>query len=154
MSARTDLNISSLIPAAQPIATAFVAALGDELPDGVTAEIISAFRSYAEQDALYEQGRSKPGHRVTNARGGYSNHNFGVAWDIGLFDHGRYLDDSPLYDLVGKVAHAQGLVWGGDWASIEDKPHVEWRPDWAKDLNEHDFLAAARERHDNGDAIA
>ncbi|MEO8506247.1 MAG: hypothetical protein ABI593_01300 [Betaproteobacteria bacterium] len=38
------------------------------------------------QDAPYRQGRlGNPGPRVTNARDGQSNHNFGIAWDIGIF---------------------------------------------------------------------
>ena len=50
---------------------------------GITINIISGTRTYAEQDALYAQGRTRPGNVVTNARGGYSNHNFGIAFDIG-----------------------------------------------------------------------
>lgn len=43
----------------------------------------NGFRSFAEQDKLYAQGRtnkSKP--IVTNARGGYSAHNYGLAIDF------------------------------------------------------------------------
>lgn len=154
MSTRTDNNIATLLEPVQPVAEQFISELRENLPEGYTAEIISGFRTYDEQDALYEQGRTEPGNIVTNARGGYSNHNFGVAWDVGIFDGNRYLDDSPLYNLVGKIAHREALIWGGDWKNIEDKPHVEWRPDWAKNLNEHDFLAACRSRHDSGEAIA
>ncbi len=154
MSERTDHNISTLIPEVQPVAKEFMEALQEQLPDGFSAEIISALRTYDEQDDLYEQGRSKPGHRVTNARGGYSNHNFGVAWDVGIFEGKRYLEDSHLYDLVGKVAHSMDLVWGGDWKSIEDKPHVEWRPDWGKDLSESEFLAQCRNLHNHGESLA
>lgn len=41
-------------------------------------------RTFAEQDALYAQGRTKPGSIVTYARGGQSYHNFGIAIDICL----------------------------------------------------------------------
>nr|WP_295770097.1 M15 family metallopeptidase [Rhodoferax sp.] len=41
-------------------------------------------RSCAEQDALYAQGRTAPGNKVTNAKSGDSNHNFGIAFDIGV----------------------------------------------------------------------
>ncbi len=39
-----------------------------------------------------------------------------------------------------------GLSWGGDWKSIQDEPHFELRPDWAKDLSESDMLAGLRQR--------
>src|SRR5215207_9435814 len=44
---------------------------------GYTYKVTSAYRSNAEQDALYAQGRTKPGSKVTNARGGQSKHNPG-----------------------------------------------------------------------------
>ncbi len=66
----------------------------------ITINIISGLRSYEEQDALYAQGRTAPGNKVTNARGGYSNHNFGIAFDIGVFSGNRYLPDSPKYKAV------------------------------------------------------
>jgi peptidoglycan L-alanyl-D-glutamate endopeptidase CwlK len=40
--------------------------------------LISGNRTYAEQDALYAKGRTTTGPVVTNARAGYSNHNFGI----------------------------------------------------------------------------
>ncbi|MGN7308723.1 M15 family metallopeptidase, partial [Bacillus subtilis] len=41
---------------------------------GIPIVITQGLRTVAEQDALYAQGRSKPGKVVTNARGGYSYH--------------------------------------------------------------------------------
>jgi peptidoglycan L-alanyl-D-glutamate endopeptidase CwlK len=64
---------------------------------------------------------------VTRARAGYSNHNFGVAWDIGLFKDGKYLEESPLYRECGEIGKSLGLEWGGDWKSIQDEPHFEVR---------------------------
>jgi hypothetical protein len=68
-------------------------------------------RSFAEQDALYAQGRTKPGKIVTKARGGFSNHNFGVAFDIGVFKGGSdpekaktFVPESPLYKVIGLSA--------------------------------------------------
>lgn len=43
---------------------------------------ISGFRSPEEQDAIYAQGRTKSGPKVTNARGGFSAHNWGIAVDV------------------------------------------------------------------------
>ena len=50
--------------------------------NGITIEFSSGYRSFAEQDKLYAQGRTEPGMKVTNARGGYSQHNWGIAADF------------------------------------------------------------------------
>ena len=46
--------------------------------------------SYTEQNDLYKRGSfGNPPPKVTNARGGQSNHNFGIAWDGGVFENGK-----------------------------------------------------------------
>ena len=141
--ARSAQNIATLLPPVQPLAQSLIAAAATA---GISIKIISGTRPYEEQDALYEQGRSKPGPIVTNARGGYSNHNFGVAFDIGVFEGGRYLDESPAYKAVGALGKQLGLEWGGDWKSIQDEPHFELRPAWARDMSEGAMLAELRNR--------
>ena len=123
---RTERNLATLHPRAQEAARRFMAAILPELEKtGHTARIISGTRTYEEQDALYAKGRTAPGPRVTNARGGYSNHNFGISWDIGIFKGQVYLEDSPLYRTCGAIGRAQGLEWGGDWKSFPDEPHFQ-----------------------------
>ena len=99
------------------------------LDAGITARIISGARSYAEQNALYRKGRfGNPGPVVTKARGGRSNHNFGIAWDIGIFLDGRYLGDSRPYTSAATAALAAGiddLEWGGNWTGFKDLPHFQ-----------------------------
>jgi peptidoglycan L-alanyl-D-glutamate endopeptidase CwlK len=113
---------------------------------GITIKIISGLRTYAEQDALFAKGRTAPGPRVTNAKAGESNHNFGIAFDVGVFDGAAYLDESPAYEVVGAMGEEIGLEWGGHWTSIVDKPHFQLRPGWAKDLSEREMLAELRQR--------
>lgn len=121
---RTEANIATLIPAARAKAREFMqAAIAAMDARGVQVRMISGNRTYAEQNVLYAQGRTKPGSRVTNARGGYSNHNFGIAWDIGLFKGGKYLEESPLYRECGRIGERLGLEWGGSWKSFQDEPH-------------------------------
>ena len=80
---RTERNLALLQLPAQRAARRFMVAV---IGDGIDVRIISGTRSYQEQDALFRQGRfGNPGPRVTNARGGQSRHNFGIAWDIGIF---------------------------------------------------------------------
>ncbi len=141
--ARSERNIATLLPQVQPLARALIESAA---AIGIAIKVISGTRTYEEQNALYEQGRSKPGRIVTNARGGYSNHNFGVAFDIGVFEGGRYLDESPAYKAVGAIGMKLGLEWGGNWKTIQDEPHFQLRPAWARDLSERDMLAELRAR--------
>jgi peptidoglycan LD-endopeptidase CwlK len=120
---------------------------------GIEIKIISGLRSYEEQDALYAQGRTAPGDKVTNARGGYSNHNFGIAFDIGVFEGNTYLADSPKYKAVGVLGMDLGLEWGGSWKTIVDQPHFQLRPVWASDLNEKEMLALLRDRVAGGKPV-
>lgn len=118
---RTEKNLATLHPRAQAKAREFMQSVAPIMRQrGVDVRIISGTRSYAEQDALYAK---RP--KVTNARGGFSNHNFGVAWDIGLFQGKHYLEDSPLYRECGKIGQSLGLEWGGAWKTIVDEPHFE-----------------------------
>jgi peptidoglycan LD-endopeptidase CwlK len=140
---RSEKNISTLLPEVQPFARSLVqkAAL-----NGICIKVISGLRSYAEQDELYARGRTEPGPKVTNARGGYSNHNFGIAFDVGVFEGNKYLADTVKYKAVGILGMDMGLEWGGNWKSIVDQPHFQLRPSWATDFTERDMLAELRNR--------
>jgi peptidoglycan L-alanyl-D-glutamate endopeptidase CwlK len=140
---RSERNIATLLPQVQPLARALIESAAAV---GIAIKVISGTRTYEEQNALYEQGRTTPGRIVTNARGGYSNHNFGIAFDIGVFEGGRYLDESPAYKAVGAIGMKLGLEWGGNWKTIQDEPHFQLRPAWARDLSERDMLAELRAR--------
>jgi len=148
--ARSEKTIATLLPQVQPMARALVQKAA---ASGITIRIISGLRTYEEQDALYAQGRTAPGKVVTNARGGYSNHNFGIAFDIGVFEGNRYLADSPKYKAVGVLGVDLGLEWGGNWKTIVDQPHYQLRPGWATDLSERQMLAEMRTRTASGSPI-
>ncbi len=105
-------------------------------------------RTFAEQDALYAQGRTKlfddKGKRlgvVTKAKGGQSIHNFGLALDIvllkdsnsdGKFESASW-ETNIDFDKDGKsdwmevvnILKRNGWIWGGDWKSFKDAPHFE-----------------------------
>lgn len=148
--ARSEKNIATLLPEVQPIARALVQKAAS---NGITIKVISGLRTYAEQDALYAKGRTAPGNKVTNARGGYSNHNFGIAFDIGVFSGSSYLPESPKYKAVGVLGMDLGLEWGGNWKSIVDQPHFQLRPIWAANMIEKDMLAEFRDRTNNNSPI-
>ncbi|MEK3969431.1 M15 family metallopeptidase [Paenibacillus sp. FSL H7-0323] len=103
---------------------------------GVPILITQGLRTIAEQNALYEQGRSNPGVIVTNARGGYSYHNFGLAVDFALllpngssvsWDMNRDYNGNNIKDWIEVVEEAKklGFDWGGDWTTFKDYPHFQ-----------------------------
>jgi peptidoglycan L-alanyl-D-glutamate endopeptidase CwlK len=123
---RTERNIATLLPKAQELARNFMALAVPRVErDGWRVKIISGHRTYAEQDRLYAQGRTTAGPVVTKARGGYSNHNFGVAFDVGLFKGGVYVPASYVYVDLGRLGESVGLEWGGRWKSFPDFPHYQ-----------------------------
>ena len=144
---RSERTIATLLPQVQPLARVLVESAATI---GIAIKVISGTRTYDEQNALYEQGRTNSGRIVTNARGGYSNHNFGIAFDIGVFEGGRYLEESPAYKAVGALGMKLGLDWGGSWRTISDEPHFQLRPAWAREMSERDMLAELRTRRARG----
>lgn len=127
---RSEAVISTLLPKAQLAARQFLANAA-KAPFAV--KLLSGTRTYAEQNALFAQGRSAKGRIVTKARGGQSNHNFGIAFDVGIFVGGLYYEgrnakeDKAYADLAAmtKAALPGLLEWGGDWKSIKDMPHYQ-----------------------------
>ncbi|MDB5982832.1 MAG: peptidase [Pseudomonas sp.] len=140
---RSQKNIATLLEQVRPYA---VALIQKAAANGITIKIISGLRTYAEQDALYAQGRTTDGPVVTDAKGGESNHNFGTAFDVGVFESNKYLDDSPKYKAVGVLGSDLGLEWGGNWKTIKDQPHFQLRPSWAASMTEGKMLAELRRR--------
>jgi len=63
----------------------------------------------------------------SSCKRGQSNHNFGVAYDVGVFSTtGKYIDDGPQYSTLGTIGKNLGLEWGGDWKNIVDRPHFQY----------------------------
>ena len=123
---RSENNIRTLAVRAQRPAREFLERVRRA---GIGARIISGTRTYAMQNALYRQGRfGNPGPIVTRARGGQSNHNFGIAWDIGIFTAaGGYIQDGAAYDEAARTGMSNELEWGGDWTTFVDRPHYQLR---------------------------
>ncbi len=122
-------DITLCHPRLQKLADELIQKCADQ---GLKIKIGETFRTVAEQDALYAQGRTKPGNKVTNARGAsYSSfHQWGTAFDIYRADgKGAYYDADGFFSHVGAIGVSLGLEWGGSWTSIKDKPHFQL-PDW------------------------
>lgn len=87
--------------------------------------VTDEYRTHAEQDALYAQGRTKPGKIVTQAKGGESLHNWRVAFDV-AFSTKNGISYTGPWDVLGEVAEALGLEWGGYWITFVDQPHFQF----------------------------
>ncbi len=131
---RTEGVLATLDPKAVPMFREFLClARATAATLGCDYILISGNRTWKEQDALYAKGRTAPGAIVTNARGGSSNHNFGIAVDAGVFAGKLYLDNTDparaakVHKACSEHAAACGLEWGGSWTSIKDLPHYEVR---------------------------
>lgn len=133
-------RIALLHPKVREEARAIYAEICDALKGRAMCRFAFTLRTISEQDALYAQGRTRPGKRVTNARGGMSFHNYGLAIDIVLIvdtdGNGSYdravWDTTSDFDVDGRadwmevvaIFKQYGWTWGGDWKFV-DPPHFE-----------------------------
>lgn len=111
------------------------------LTAGLPILITQTKRTELEQQALWEQGRTRPGKVVTNARPGDSAHcpphDFsGLAFDVAfrVLETGEVTWNPPegrTWEEVGAIGEALGLEWGGRWTGFQDKPHFQW-PHWRR----------------------
>lgn len=105
-------------------------------------KVTDGYRSFDEQNKLYSQGRSSSGKVVTNAKGGESYHNYGLAVDV-AFKKGNTVtweqydmnhNDVDDWKEIGKIGEDIGFEWGGNWTSLVDRPHFQYT--YGKTLNE------------------
>jgi len=115
-----------------PVLAQKVRAMAEVLASsGIYIRVVQGLRTAAEQDALYAEGRTAPGSIVTNARGGYSNHNYGMAVDCipGLRGDDPWAPNwnaaHPDYKAMIAAGEAQGLVSGSTWIHMPDEPHFQ-----------------------------
>lgn len=119
-------------------------ALYDDIVLALTGKATCRFaytlRTFAEQDALYAQGRTKPGPKVTNAKSSQSYHNYGLAIDVvllidkdgnGTFETASWDtktdfdgDKKADWQEIVTIFKRYGWEWGGDWRFV-DAPHFQ-----------------------------
>ncbi len=106
------------------------------LGKGARLRFAYVYRSVAEQDALFNK---RP--KVTNAKGGQSIHNYGLAFDIvllydndgnGTFEEASWSmirdfdkDSKADWMEVTNFFKSRGWEWGGDWKRFKDAPHFQ-----------------------------
>lgn len=122
--ARFNEHIASLHPKVQPLARLF---LQEAYEAGLDPRVMETQRSRERQEQLYAQGRTAPGAVVTKARGGQSNHNYGVAFDVvpgALLAQKNWAPEDARWAQLGSLAAKHGLEWGGNWKFV-DRPHFQ-----------------------------
>lgn len=139
---RSERNLATLEPVTARLAREHLRRLVEM---GLNFKVTSGRRTFAEQAKLYAQGRTAPGARVTNARPGYSWHNFGTAYDLTLFSGKNPVWESRHYDTAGRIGEELGLEWGGRWKKFVDRPHFQRKLGMS--------LAEARQRYPQGQIV-
>ena len=102
--------------------------VNNKLPKGVRLRFSHVYRTNEEQDKLYAK---RP--KVTNAKGGQSIHNYGLAFDIvilfdkdgnGTFETASWKQDKYFAQVV-EFFKSHSYTWGGDWGGFKDNPHFQ-----------------------------
>lgn len=110
---------------------------------GIDVIITSTYRDHEAQAALYAQGRTAPGKKVTNARPGQSWHNWKLAFDFVPLRYGKPVwgtsgngidenpadddkDDLELWMRCAMIAESIGLEWAGRWKSFKEMAHCQY----------------------------
>jgi peptidoglycan L-alanyl-D-glutamate endopeptidase CwlK len=134
-------RINLLHPKLRKEALEILAEIETALTGKAHCRVVSTLRTFAEQTALYSQGRTTKGQIVTNARAGASNHNYGLSLDFALIidkgGDGKF--ESSSWDTKGdydgdkkadwmevvEIFKRYGWEWGGNWKTFKDMPHVQ-----------------------------
>lgn len=118
-------NLGELHPPVRERVQRFIDACRDE---GIDLLITSTYRDHESQNALYAQGRTKPGKIVTNAKGGQSFHNHRCAVDVVPLINGKpnWNTKDPVWPKIGALGKAAGLEWAGDWVKFKEMAHFQY----------------------------
>ena len=92
---------------------------------GVDLRITQGFRSIADQNAKYAEGRTTPGSIITNAKGGQSYHQYGLAFDVVIMENGQPNWNKTMSPDIASWGKVFGFEWGGSWNSFKDNPHFQ-----------------------------
>ena len=127
------------------VAMVFKAWLDDCEKAGIDVLVYCTYRDSKEQDELYKIGRTvkgegvtkaRPmGRTVTNAKGGYSLHQYRVAIDCVPIFKGKALwngdipstpQNDKLYEKMAALAAKHGIEWSGNWKTFKETAHFQY----------------------------
>jgi peptidoglycan L-alanyl-D-glutamate endopeptidase CwlK len=118
----TNRRIEDLHPSIRDRARGFINTVQDRL--GIKLRLTDGLHTWEEQANLYAKGRTKSGSIVTYARAGESYHNYGLAFDVVPIQDGQPQYDTDRWQDIADIAISEyGFQWGGNFSSLDDKPH-------------------------------
>jgi D-alanyl-D-alanine carboxypeptidase len=82
---------------------------------GVELMVVETYRSTVRQDDLFKQGKTKV--KTVGAQ------HYGLGCEIARVKGGKPSTDGD-FKILGDLAKANGLIWGGDWGEPGKKPAV------------------------------
>jgi len=117
-------DIHELLPV---VAQAAEKAIAECKSLGLDLLVTCTYRTGAEQEALYAQGRTKPGAKVTNARAGQSLHQYRVALDLYPMVHGKpdFSGKASEWFKIAAVFKKHGFEWAYEWKRFKEMPHFQ-----------------------------
>lgn len=131
----TQNIINKVHPKLRKELTEIIEKAQDALTGSASIRLTQGLRTIDYQNSLYAKGRTVKGSIVTNAKGGQSYHNYGLAVDFCLIIDGKAMSYNEVKDYDGdkvadwsevvKIFKSYGWSWGGDFKSIKDSPHFE-----------------------------
>lgn len=132
----TEQRIALLHPKVREEVKALIEQANKVTGNDITIRIVQGLRTIDEQNEIYAQGRTKPGPKVSNAKGGQSYHNYGLAIDFAFlikgtgevsWDERKDWDGDKVADWleVVQIFVKAGWTWGGTFKSNPDAPHFE-----------------------------
>lgn len=118
-------NLDDLLPIVQKKVKSFIDLCHT---NGIDILVTSTYRDNESQNALYAQGRTVPGKKVTNAKAGESWHNYRCAIDVVPLRNGKPVWDGsdPIWQKVGQYGKEAGLEWAGDWKKFKELAHFQY----------------------------
>lgn len=120
--------------------------------EGIDLAVVQGLRSWAEQAALFDKGRTMPGEPclelgrrlpvgtcsihplgaiVTKCPPGHTQHNFGLAVDVCPDDLSiagwqcDWNEKHPAWQRIHAVAESLGFTCGADFRTFPDAPHLQ-----------------------------
>ena len=117
-------SLDDLHPKVKTLCEQFIASCAKH---NIDVLITSTYRDAESQNALYAQGRTTDGKKITNARAGDSFHNWRVAFDFVPIVKGKARwDDGALFTQCGEIAESLGLEWAGRWVKFKENAHCQY----------------------------
>ena len=109
--------------------------------NGLVVYVFESYRTPERQQYLYEQGRTRDGNIVTNAKPYFSWHQYGLAFDLVFDGDSRdgiqwswegdynteqlYGDKRDDYTRVGAILERYGFEWAARWKTCKETPHCQ-----------------------------